>query len=234
MTGISTPATRSPGSTAVGRADRDQRAAPAASLWPQCDYAMIKAMRLARARDARFVATWRSAPEDRRRMRAGATWAPTACRRPVPGLPRGYGATDAERIRWIEGHHAMLRDLFGDARAFSNCRWADADARATGSAHSEDRPALVGAGKCRTAKGSAGRNDRAETARGWRDADLSAYRAGRGVAATGFKGFSTPSAAVEGRRACSMPARPGARNHTRLFMAVTDPDRPDALRFNRG
>ncbi|WP_305968257.1 MULTISPECIES: glycosyltransferase family 2 protein [unclassified Mameliella] len=27
---------------------------------------------------------------------------------------------------------------------------------------------------------------------------------------------------------------PGARNHTRLFMAVSDPDRPDVLRFNRG
>ncbi|MBT54561.1 MAG: glycosyl transferase family 2 [Mameliella sp.] len=27
---------------------------------------------------------------------------------------------------------------------------------------------------------------------------------------------------------------PGARNHTRLFMAVSDPDRADVLRFNRG
>ncbi|MBV7392871.1 glycosyltransferase family 2 protein [Mameliella sediminis] len=27
---------------------------------------------------------------------------------------------------------------------------------------------------------------------------------------------------------------PGTRNHTRLFMAVTDADRPDVLRFNRG
>ena len=27
---------------------------------------------------------------------------------------------------------------------------------------------------------------------------------------------------------------PGARNHTRLFMAVTDPDRIDSLRFSRG
>ena len=27
---------------------------------------------------------------------------------------------------------------------------------------------------------------------------------------------------------------PGARNHTRLFMAVSDPDAVDVLRFNRG
>ena len=31
-----------------------------------------------------------------------------------------------------------------------------------------------------------------------------------------------------------MPRSPGARNHTRLFMAVTDPDHIDPLRFNRG
>ena len=30
------------------------------------------------------------------------------------------------------------------------------------------------------------------------------------------------------------PRGPGARNHTRLFMAVTDPDHIDPLRFNRG
>ncbi|WP_416914405.1 hypothetical protein [Seohaeicola sp.] len=30
------------------------------------------------------------------------------------------------------------------------------------------------------------------------------------------------------------PRAAGARNHTRLFMAVTDPDHVDALRFNRG
>ena len=30
------------------------------------------------------------------------------------------------------------------------------------------------------------------------------------------------------------PRSPGSRNHTRLFMAVTDPDHIDPLRFNRG
>ncbi|MDP5349507.1 MAG: glycosyltransferase family 2 protein, partial [Paracoccaceae bacterium] len=30
------------------------------------------------------------------------------------------------------------------------------------------------------------------------------------------------------------PRAAGARNHTRLFMAVTDPDHVDTLRFNRG
>ena len=31
-----------------------------------------------------------------------------------------------------------------------------------------------------------------------------------------------------------VPKSPGARNHTRLYMAVTDPDHVDPLRFNRG
>ena len=30
------------------------------------------------------------------------------------------------------------------------------------------------------------------------------------------------------------PRSPGSRNHTRLFMAVSDPDHIDPLRFNRG
>ena len=30
------------------------------------------------------------------------------------------------------------------------------------------------------------------------------------------------------------PRAPGSKNHTRLFMAVTDPDHIDPLRFNRG
>ena len=30
------------------------------------------------------------------------------------------------------------------------------------------------------------------------------------------------------------PRAPGSKNHTRLFMAVTDPDHVDPLRYNRG
>ena len=35
-------------------------------------------------------------------------------------------------------------------------------------------------------------------------------------------------------RGVLFPRAPGAKNHTRLFMAVTDPDHVDPLRFNRG
>ena len=32
----------------------------------------------------------------------------------VPGLPAGFGATDAQRIRWIEGHYVFCRRVFGN------------------------------------------------------------------------------------------------------------------------
>lgn len=84
------------------------------SLWPQCDYAMIKAMRMARS-DMLFVATWRPARDVSDSMRRwnnlGTDRLPAGH---IPGLPGGFGATDKERVQWIEGHYAMLRDIFGD------------------------------------------------------------------------------------------------------------------------
>lgn len=84
------------------------------SIWPQCDYALIKSMRMARP-DLSFVATWRS-PEDmadsmRRWNNLGVDRLPNGT---MPGMPHGFGKTDAELITWIEGHYDMLRDLFGD------------------------------------------------------------------------------------------------------------------------
>jgi hypothetical protein len=88
------------------------------SLWPQCDYAMIKAMRQARP-DLRFVATWRppEAVSDsmRRWTNLGTDRLPHGA---IPGLPHGYGVTDRTRIRWIEGHYAMLDELFGEDPRF--------------------------------------------------------------------------------------------------------------------
>ena len=90
---------------------------PPLSLWPQCDPALLHALR-ERHPDLRLVATrrapqaisdsmrrWNSLGEDR--LPAGN----------VPGLPAGWGGVDAHRIRWIEGHYAMLDRMFaGDPR----------------------------------------------------------------------------------------------------------------------
>jgi hypothetical protein len=106
-----------------------------ASLWPQCDYAMIKAMRIARP-GMLFVATWRPAAEVSDSMRRwnnlGTDRLPKG---PIPGLPAGYGDTDADRIRWIDGHYAMLRDIFGDDPRFMELPVAAPDAAKRLSAH---------------------------------------------------------------------------------------------------
>ncbi|MFW2543581.1 hypothetical protein ACN2XU_13120 [Primorskyibacter sp. 2E107] len=105
------------------------------SLWPQCDYPMIKAMRMARP-EMLFVATWRPAAELSDSMRRwnnlGKDRLPSGA---LPGLPRGYGETDAERIRWIEGHYAMLRDIFGDDPRYLELPVAAEDARERLAAH---------------------------------------------------------------------------------------------------
>lgn len=105
------------------------------SYWPQCDFAMLKAMRLARP-EMRFVATWRPAAEMSDSMRRwnslGETRLPAGS---LPGLPIGFGASDAERIRWIEGHYAMLRDIFGDSPSYLELPVAEADASARLAAH---------------------------------------------------------------------------------------------------
>ncbi|WP_418592020.1 hypothetical protein [Ponticoccus sp. (in: a-proteobacteria)] len=82
------------------------------SLWPQCDYAMLRAMRQARP-GMLYVATWRP-PADisdsmRRWTNLGSERLPRGA---VPGLPCGYGDTDDQRMRWIEGHYAMLDEVF--------------------------------------------------------------------------------------------------------------------------
>ncbi len=99
------------------------------SLWPQCDYALIKAMRLARP-DLLFIATWRPAQDTSDSMRRwnnlGTDRLPTGA---IPGLPMGYGKTDAQRVRWIKGHYDMLRDIFGDDPRYLELPMADADAQ---------------------------------------------------------------------------------------------------------
>ncbi|WP_299921350.1 hypothetical protein [uncultured Pelagimonas sp.] len=105
------------------------------SLWPQCDYALIKAMRLARP-DVLFVATLRPASETSDSMRRwnnlGTDRLPTGA---IPGLPMGYGESDADRVRWIEGHYDMLRDIFGDDPRYLELPMSAKDARQRLSSH---------------------------------------------------------------------------------------------------
>lgn len=107
----------------------------ARSFWPQCDFAVLKAMRVARP-GLLFVATIRPAEAISDSMRRwqglGEERLPGGA---VPGLPAGYGATDAQRVRWIAGHYHMLRDVFGDDPRFLELDVAGPDARARLAAH---------------------------------------------------------------------------------------------------
>jgi hypothetical protein len=102
----------------------------ALSLWPQCDYAMVRAMRLARRR-VLFVATWRE-PEEiadsiMRWRNLGSERLPAGH---IPGLPAGWGETEAQRLRWITGHYTMLLEVFAGDPRFLMLPVAARDARA--------------------------------------------------------------------------------------------------------
>ncbi|MWD28839.1 sulfotransferase family protein [Aquicoccus sp. SCR17] len=98
------------------------------SLWPQTDWGVIAAIR-AHHPGARFVATRRPAEAMSASMDRwndlGRERLPTLA---VPGLPQGWGATLAERQRWIEAHHAHLRRLFAGAADFLELDVTAADA----------------------------------------------------------------------------------------------------------
>lgn len=88
------------------------------NLWPQTDWGLIAAIR-ARHPGTRFVCSMRPAADIADSMgrwsNLGSQRLPRAA---IPGLPEGRGGTDAERIRWIEGHHAFLGQVFAGAPDF--------------------------------------------------------------------------------------------------------------------
>lgn len=88
------------------------------SLWPQTDWGLLHAIRQHHP-GARFILTHREAQSlsdsmerwsDLGRLRLPAS--------PVPGMPQGYGNTQDERVRWIEGHYAFCRQVFAGANDF--------------------------------------------------------------------------------------------------------------------
>lgn len=100
------------------------------NLWPQCDWGLLDAIRRHHP-GARFVLTHRDpvALSDSmgRWSNLGRTRLPQNA---IPGLPQGYGATDAERIRWIEGHYAFCRRVFAGDPGFLEYDILDPDAPA--------------------------------------------------------------------------------------------------------
>lgn len=86
------------------------------NLWPNLDIALLLTIRRLHP-DCRFIL---NARDPRDTAESFATWHDLVARvtaTDIPGLPRGRGATAAERARWIAAHHAALREIFaGDPR----------------------------------------------------------------------------------------------------------------------
>ena len=96
------------------------------NLWPQTDWGLIDALRK-RHPGARFVLTNRDpakiADSMLRWSNLGRTRLPD---NEIPGLPRPYGGTDPDRIRWIEGHTAFCRQVFRNSSDFLELPMEDA------------------------------------------------------------------------------------------------------------
>lgn len=103
---------------------------PTLSLWPQTDWGIIDAIRQ-RHPGARFVCSRRDA-----RSLSGSMlrWADLGMSRlpggAIPGLPPGFGETTLQRVTWIEGHYAHMRQLFQGASDFLEYNVEDAAAPA--------------------------------------------------------------------------------------------------------
>ncbi|MCD1626347.1 sulfotransferase family protein [Seohaeicola saemankumensis] len=104
-------------------------------LWPQTDWGLISAIR-AHHPGTVFLASWRDpqALSDSM-LRWSDLGTERLPRNNVPGLPAGYGATTAERVRWITAHYDHLRALFRDDPAFLLYDIADPAAPAQIGAH---------------------------------------------------------------------------------------------------
>ena len=105
------------------------------SLWPQTDFALIRAIRAAHP-GVRFLASRRDARAISNSM---LRWSDLGTERlpkqGIPGLPPGYGDTTAERVQWIEGHYENLRQFFAGAPDFMEYDVADPEAPQQISAH---------------------------------------------------------------------------------------------------
>lgn len=98
------------------------------NLWPQTDWGLISSI-IKHHPGAKFILSHRDAAQLSDSMgrwsNLGRTRLPSSA---IPGLPEGYGGTDAERIRWIEGHYAFCRQVFAQSDNFLEYDLADTEA----------------------------------------------------------------------------------------------------------
>lgn len=99
------------------------------NLWPQTDWGLLDAIRKNHP-NAKFILTHRDAASLSDSM---GRWSNLGSFRlpnnAIPGMPEGYGGTDEDRIRWIEGHYSFCRRVFDGDPNFLEYDIKDADAK---------------------------------------------------------------------------------------------------------
>ncbi|SFE18305.1 sulfotransferase family protein [Roseivivax sediminis] len=91
---------------------------PRGNYWPQTDWALIDAMRTHHP-ETRFILSWRDpARTAGSMMRWKAMGTRRLPRHQVPGLPKGWGGTETELARWIDGHQRFCAAIFAGSDRF--------------------------------------------------------------------------------------------------------------------
>ncbi len=100
------------------------------SVWPQCDFILLRALK-ERFPALKFIATRRDARSHSKSIMAwnnlGTTRLPNNS---VPGLPIGYGKSEDQQMRWIDGHYDALQHWFRNDPDYLEIDVSDRDAQA--------------------------------------------------------------------------------------------------------
>lgn len=104
-------------------------ARPGHNFWPQTDWGLLSAIADTHP-NVRFLLSARDPGKTANSMmRWGTLGNKRLPQQDVPGLPRGFGVTEAELARWVAGHHAFCRRVFSGCDRFLEFDIADDQAR---------------------------------------------------------------------------------------------------------
>lgn len=99
------------------------------SLWPQTDWGLLSAIQQHHP-DIKFLLSHRDPAKTANSMMR---WNNLGRRRlpqaDVPGLPRGFGRSEAELAKWVEGHFTFCRRVFAGCANFLEFDIEDPGAR---------------------------------------------------------------------------------------------------------
>lgn len=99
------------------------------SLWPQTDWALLDAIEKHHPKTRFLLNTRNPAEAAASILRWGNMGTLRLPNTNVPGLPIGYGASEAQLARWIAGHYAFVRRVFAGHPLFLEFDIADSAAR---------------------------------------------------------------------------------------------------------